>query len=126
MDIKQNIGRRIRIVRASQKLTQEQMAKKLSVSPATVSAWEIGDIGISIEAAIRVSTFGDVSLDWLLNGKAETPDAVISWFESRYPSQQQRGFTDIVKPLFLSFIRGNSGKSYYYQAGGIKWAWQGC
>ena len=69
MTIKKNIGRRIRQVRASQKMTQEQFAKKLNVSPATVSGWELGDIGIRIEAAIRVSQFAGVSLDWLLNGK---------------------------------------------------------
>jgi len=62
------------MVRADQKMTQEQIAKQLKVSPATVSGWEIGDIGISIEAAIRLADFANVSLDWLLNDKHETPD----------------------------------------------------
>ena len=74
MTIKKHIGRRIRIIRTSQKMTQEQIAKAVNVSPATVSGWEIGDIGISIEAAIRVSKFAGVSLDWLLKGIDETPE----------------------------------------------------
>ncbi len=77
MTIKKDIGRRIRMIRAGQKMTQEQMAKKLSVSPATVSGWEIGDIGISIEDAIRVAKFAGVSLDWLLNGKEEPPGSCL-------------------------------------------------
>lgn len=44
------------------------MAKELSVSPATVSGWEIGDFGISLEAAVRVATWAGVSLDWLVKG----------------------------------------------------------
>jgi len=68
MNIKKDIGRRIRLIRAGHKMTQEQMAKHLSVSAATISAWEIGDIGLSIDAAVRVATFGNTSLDWLING----------------------------------------------------------
>lgn len=49
------------------------MAKQLNVSPATVSGWEIGDYGISLEAAINIAKFAGVSLDWLVNGKESSP-----------------------------------------------------
>lgn len=71
-NIKKDIGRRIKAIRSGQKLTQIQIAKLLGVSPATISAWEIGDIGISIEAAIRVAKFANISLDWLLVGNEDT------------------------------------------------------
>lgn len=71
-NIKKGIGRRIRAIRSNQKLTQGQIAKLLGVSPATISAWEIGDIGISIDAAIRVAKLANISLDWLLIGTGET------------------------------------------------------
>lgn len=49
------------------------MAKQLGVSPATISGWEIGDYGISLEAAVRIAEFTDVSLDWLVKGKDTPP-----------------------------------------------------
>jgi len=70
-NIKKDIGKRIRIIRAEVKLTQEQFAKQLKVSPATVSGWELGDIGISIEAVIRISILFDKNLDWILKGSNE-------------------------------------------------------
>lgn len=49
------------------------MAKQLNVSPATVSGWEIGDYGISLESAVNVAKLSDISLDWLVTGKEATP-----------------------------------------------------
>ena len=68
-NIRKHIGHRIRQIRASQRLTQAEMAKQLDVSPATVSGWEIGDYGISLESAINVARLSEVSLDWLVTGK---------------------------------------------------------
>lgn len=73
INIRKHIGRRIRQLRASKKVTQVEMAKQLDVSPATISGWEIGDFGISLEAAIRVAKWADISLDWLVKGKDEPP-----------------------------------------------------
>lgn len=84
-NIRKSIGGRIRQTRAVQKLTQAEMAKRLDVSPATVSGWEIGDYGISLESAVRVADLGGVSLDWLVKGNdgagtapesGETPEEV--------------------------------------------------
>lgn len=74
MTIKKHIGRRIRSIRTEKRLTQEQIAKLLKVSPATISAWEIGDIGISVDAAVRIAKFAGVSLDWLLIGNNDSPE----------------------------------------------------
>lgn len=71
--IRKRIGRRIRQIRANKKITQVEMAKQLEVSPATVSGWEIGDFGISLEAAVRVANWADVSLGWLVTGNDASP-----------------------------------------------------
>jgi transcriptional regulator with XRE-family HTH domain len=71
-NIRKSIGGRIRQIRAVQKLTQAEMAKRLDVSPATVSGWEIGDYGISLESAARITELATVSLDWLITGKQST------------------------------------------------------
>jgi len=55
-------------------MTQEQFAKELGVSSPTVSGWEIGDIGVSIAAAIRIAELAEVSLDWLLMGNNDAPE----------------------------------------------------
>lgn len=68
------------------------MAKQLGVSPATVSGWEIGDFGISLETAIRVAKFGEVSIDWLLKGKNET-----------YGNDPEENYTPEEQRLLISF-----------------------
>ena len=105
MTIKKNIGKRIRIVRASQKMTQAQMSEKLNVSPATVSAWEIGDIGISVEAAIRISEFAGVSLDWLLNGKNETVDISIESNNTPEESKLLANFRKLTRTSQIALSR---------------------
>lgn len=71
-NIRKSIGGRIRQTRAAQKLTQAELAKRIDVSPATVSGWEIGDYGISLEAAVRVADLAGVSLDWLVKGEEKS------------------------------------------------------
>ncbi len=73
MTIKKNIGYRIRQTRAHLKLTQAQFAKKLDVSPQTISVWEIGDVGISADAAVKLAELADISLDWLFRGDSDVP-----------------------------------------------------
>lgn len=86
-DIKKHIGRRIRQLRALKKATQAEMARQLAVSPATISGWEIGDFGISLEAAARIAKWADVSIDWLVVGKGDTsggePDSIHTPEEER-------------------------------------------
>jgi transcriptional regulator with XRE-family HTH domain len=87
VSIKKDTGRRIRQIRASLKLTQAQMAELLQVSTAAISAWELGDSGISIEAAIRLATLGEVSMDYIFRGSSE--GAATKIHEDLTPEEQQ-------------------------------------
>ena len=48
------IGRRIRSARKKAKLTQEQLAEKIDVTPQHVSAIETGKTKLSLPALIRI------------------------------------------------------------------------
>lgn len=60
------IGRRIRSARKKAKLTQEQLAEKIDVTPQHVSAIETGKTKLSLPALIRISKAVNVSLDFLV------------------------------------------------------------
>lgn len=105
MTIKKDIGRRIRLIRANQKMTQEQFAKQLTVSPATVSGWEIGDIGISIEAAIRLANCADVSLDWLIKGEESQPSSIIDGNHTPEELRLMESFRGLSKTSQVAILR---------------------
>ena len=62
------VGKRIRQIRESNKLTQEQMAEVLGVNPNAVRAYERGEYGISKEVMARIRQRFHVSIDYLLFG----------------------------------------------------------
>jgi transcriptional regulator with XRE-family HTH domain len=49
MDVKKNFGKRIREIRTSLSLTQEQLAEKMGISPKSLSQIELGNNFISAE-----------------------------------------------------------------------------
>ncbi len=67
-DYKTEIGLRIKENRKKMKLTQEMLAEKLGISVKHLSEVERGIAGLSIENLILLSTFFDVSLDYLIKG----------------------------------------------------------
>lgn len=67
-DYKTEIGLRIKEKRKEMKLTQEMLAEKLGISVKHLSEVERGIAGLSIENLILLSTFFDVSLDYLIKG----------------------------------------------------------
>lgn len=67
------IGERIKQAREQAKMTQEQLAERVAVSPQYVSDLERGVVGISIPTLKRVCTVLHVSSDQLLfDQKAES------------------------------------------------------
>ena len=64
-------GKRIRQIRESNKLTQEQMAEVLGVNPNAVRAYERGEYGISKEVMARIRRHFHVSVDYLLFGPSD-------------------------------------------------------
>ena len=61
-------GKRIRALRLQNKLTQEELAKQLSIDRSLLSHVEAGKRGCSVDLLVRFSSFFSVSLDYLVMG----------------------------------------------------------
>lgn len=68
-EINIQIGEQIKAARETARLTQEQMAEKIDVSPQFVSDVERGVVGISLTTLKRVCVVLGVSSDQLLFGQ---------------------------------------------------------
>lgn len=87
MDIKLEMGSRIRELRKRKGMTQEQLAEKLEISPKHMSCIERGLSGMSIEHLSNIAKVLDVSLDYLVNGSVaelyqNIPQVVVDVFNS--------------------------------------------
>jgi len=69
------IGNRIRISREKSGLTQEELAERLDLSTQFISTIERGVAGASLETIINLCDVLNVSSEWLLRGRAATPNA---------------------------------------------------
>ncbi|EMG32518.1 helix-turn-helix domain-containing protein [Streptococcus oralis] len=58
-------GKRLREVRKSKKLTQQQIADEIGVNRGSYSNWEKGKREPSFENLVKLADLLDVSLDWL-------------------------------------------------------------
>lgn len=67
-----DIGSKIKTLRLSKSMTQEQLAKALHVSAQAVSKWENGKNYPDIHSLLLLSALFDVSLDQLIKGDLET------------------------------------------------------
>ena len=71
------IGERIKHLRISKKLTQDEVAHALNVKRETVTRWETGARDIKTEITILLSKYFNVSADYLL-GLTENTSTNIS------------------------------------------------
>ena len=62
-----NIGDKIKDLRKSRKMTQEQLAEYLLVSSQAVSKWETGASSPDIDMLPRLAVFFGVSIDELMD-----------------------------------------------------------
>ena len=67
-----DIGSKIKTLRLSKSMTQEQLAKALHGSAQAVSKWENGKSYPDIHSLLLLSALFDVSLDQLIKGDLET------------------------------------------------------
>lgn len=63
------IGSRIKKLRSSVGVSQEELAAEIKVSRGNVGDWERGKAKPGADALISLSSFFKVSVDWLLTGK---------------------------------------------------------
>ena len=82
------VGQRIRQLRRNWKLSQRELATKLSLSHATVAHWEVGDQKIGLPALHRVARLFGVRPEWLMSG--EDPLRVPTVCASAWPADEMR------------------------------------
>lgn len=68
-------GLRLKELRMEKRYNQERMAMELNVSQASISAYENGDRVLSLDMAIKVCDYFDVSLDYLA-GRTEARHSI--------------------------------------------------
>ena len=71
------IGDVIKKERIENKLTQEELAKKLNISRQTVSKWEVGTSLPNIEQLIQLTELLNLSLDNLIKGDKKMEKKII-------------------------------------------------
>ena len=72
-----NLGNKIRELRRSKNLTQEQLATSLNISPQAVSKWEMGASYPDMAMIPTLATFFKVSLDELFDFDVKNVDKEI-------------------------------------------------
>lgn len=86
-------GARIKKLRTSRGLTQEQLAEKINVSIAYISKIEKSQQTGPIELAVALSDFFDVSLDYLVLG------------QDKYSKSRSQRLQDVIN--FLSELKSD-------------------
>jgi len=61
--VKLKINSRLHVLRAEQRITQEQLAKEVGVTRATIVAIEGGDYNPSLELAFKLARFFNVRIE---------------------------------------------------------------
>lgn len=87
MDVSNAIGNRIMALREADGLTQEQLARRVGVSQATVSQWESGMRAPTAEAVVAFAHSFDTSADFLL-GLVDEQIRLVPYFRELTEDEQ--------------------------------------
>ena len=102
---KEEIGQKIKILRKTRGLTQQQLAEKLRVKRATISNYEIGRRSPHIKELEDIAEALGVNLDYFGFGGSAAVDLVARakvLFESNIPAEEkQQAYKEIMK-LYLN------------------------
>ena len=96
------IGLRILTLRKMQKLTQEELAEKLEVSPQAVSKWENGQSYPDISLIPRLAAIFGVTTDLLLTGEKETTPPV-----KLLPPEERKNIKDMMLRILIESADGD-------------------
>ena len=104
------IGSRIKELRTSKNLTQEDIAKMVKVSKATISNYEKGKVSPPIELLIKLAERYDVSIDWLCGLSNEEIPRLMSYGDAFFrlvEIDKVIGFS-VEDVTFFSNLRGTA------------------
>lgn len=110
-EINIQIGEQIRIAREQAKLTQEQFAERIEVSPQYISDLERGVVGISIPTLKRACIALGVTSDQILFGAAsERRNTAIEKRCANLADEDFSALLDIVSVYSSAIKQARSGK----------------
>lgn len=110
-EINIQIGEQIRLAREQTKLTQEQLAERIGVSPQYISDLERGVVGISIPTLKRACIALGTSSDRILFGTAsESRNAAIEKRCVNLSNEAFAALTDIVAAFSTAIENAKSEK----------------
>ena len=94
----EQIGRRVRGVRTQFKLTREQFAEKVGISPQFLAEIENGKKGMSAETLFKLCTAFDISSDYILLGRMLLKNAAdpVSKAVNDFNERDKRLLQDII------------------------------
>lgn len=99
------IGNRIRISREKSGLTQDELAERLNLSTQFISTIERGVAGASLETIINLCDALNVSSEWLLRGRADTPSADFIVSKLMHLSSAQLSAVDRMTDELITLLR---------------------
>ena len=95
------IGKRIALLRKEKGLTQEELGTHMGVSPQAVSKWENDQTCPDISALPKLARLLGVSVDELLEGKAELPAVRV------LPPAERKPLTDMMLRVTVDSADGD-------------------
>ena len=72
-DVRRNIVNNLILLRKTNKMTQQELAKALNYSDKAISRWEVGDSLPDIGVLLRVCELYGVEFDWLIRRHEDAP-----------------------------------------------------
>ena len=72
-DVRKNIVNNLILLRKTNKMTQQELAKALNYSDKAISRWEVGDSLPDISVLLRVCEIYGVEFEWLIRRHDEAP-----------------------------------------------------
>lgn len=105
-----NYGERLKKLRESKKLSQQQLAEKLNINRSTYARYELGQTQPDFETLEKLADFFEVSTDYLL-GREETYKKVsINGSEVKLSAEEYKVFQELKKyPVLFHDLASNTG-----------------
>lgn len=104
------IGEQIKLAREHAKLTQEQLAERIDVSPQFVSDLERGVVGISLATLKRTCVVLGVSSDQILFGNSAGSPANTIGLKCSILSQKQLSLLSSIIDSFIAAVVPNDAQ----------------
>lgn len=97
------LSERIRLLRHQQNLTQAQLADKLGLAKTTIASYEQGKNEPNVETLVKIATYFDTSIDYLLGYSNYKNPHVESQFEEILKASKYRQMVDLFQNIISCY-----------------------